>query len=165
MHESAFPKEIDGICVDVREGCFKTYMYQEGAGDCPEYHKNLSMGCYITNNYQMSGSLGGFIRLPNKSIGCLTCKSRMELEKDILARTDFKRDVFQPGPSLEHNSKFGEVICRINREGKEKEVGVDVALIEITEKHREPRNICLLGGNSFLCYSFVNYKVIPIKTS
>ena len=155
VNETEFPKEIEGIPVDVREGCFKTFMYQEGAGDSPEYHRNLTMGCHIANSYQMSGSLGGFMQLPNKSIGCLTCwhifetnKSRTDLEKDILAHKDFQRAVFQPGPALEYNFKFGEVIGGIYREGNESEIGVDAALIEITEKHREPRHLYLDGGNT-----------------
>lgn len=155
VNETQFPKEIEGFPVDVREGCFKKFMYQEEAGDSLEYHRNLTVGCHIANCYQMSGSLGAFIQLPNKNVGCLTCwhifetnESRIELEKDILAHKGFKRDVFQPGPALEHNFKFGEVIAGINQHGNENEIGVDAALIEITEKHREPRNLCLHAGGT-----------------
>ena len=172
VNETVFPSEMDGFPVDVREGCFKTFMLQEGASDSPEYHRNLTMGCHIANSYKMSGSLGGFIQLPNKNIGCLTCwhlfetdQSRTDTEKDILAHKDFKRDVFQPGPALEHNFRFGEVIGGILREGNENEIGVDAALIEITEKHREPRNLCLYEGNNIihcLClnYSFISFVAV-----
>ena len=70
--------------MDVREGCFKKFKYQEEAGDSPEYHRNLTMGCHIANSYQMSGSLGAFIQLLNKSIGCLTCWHKFETNQSII---------------------------------------------------------------------------------
>ena len=69
--EIEFPKELDGYLVDVREGCVLTYMHR--GNHVYAHFQNLRMGCHIANGYQMSGSLGGFVRLQNKNIGCLTC--------------------------------------------------------------------------------------------
>ena len=141
--EIEFPKELDGYSVDIREGCFLTYMQSDN--HVYAHFQNLRMGCHIANVYQMSGSLGGFVRLQNKNIGCFTCwhlfdteESRHAYEKDKLNHKHLKRDMYQPIPSFEHNNKIGVIVEAIKSEGSEQTIGVDAALIEITKKHREP---------------------------
>lgn len=166
--EKQFPRELDGFLVDVREGCFHTYMLPHVPSDTQEYQKNLTIGCQIASSYEKVGSIGGFVQLPNRSIGCLTCwhifdtkESKSELSKELLNRAKFKRDVFQPYPYPQNDYKIGTVFEGSMTSGSETSIGVDAALIEITERHREPQNgqfpgsISLKDGKQFLIYSII----------
>ena len=136
--EELFPKELEKVPVDVREGTFHTF------GKLPdEYHSNLMMGCQIVSAYNKAGTLGGFVKLQNGNIGCLTCchlfkttESMQDYQKDPLGLSYFKKDVFQPNPTA--YCKFGSVALFAKVEGDHETIGVDMALIEITDRKRCP---------------------------
>ena len=136
--EEPFPKELGRFPVDVREGTFHTF------GKNPDdIHPNLMMGCQIVSAYNKAGTLGGFVQLQNGNIGCLTCchlfqtmQSIQDYQKDPLRLSYFNKDVFQPSPAPDF--KFGNVAHFFKKEGDHENIGVDMALIEITNPLRYP---------------------------
>ena len=137
--ENAFPTELDGFPVDVREGTFKTY------SNPSDFHERLMMGCQIVTAYNMVCSLGGFIELESGNIGCLTCchafateESVADFNKDPVNRSFLKKEVFQP--HLSSDFEFGRLVNFIRNPGDSANIGVDAAVIEITKTHRHPNS-------------------------
>lgn len=135
--ENAFPTELEGFPVDVREGTFKTYSNPR------DFHERLMMGCQIVTAYNMMCSLGGFIELESGNIGCLTCchafateESVADYNKDPVNRSFLKKEVFQP--HLSADFEFGRLVNFIRNPGDSANIGVDAAVIEITKTHRHP---------------------------
>ena len=140
FHGELFPNHLDDIPVDVREGTFKTY------GRHPaEYHEHLMMGCQIVTDYKTCATLGGFLQMENKTIACLTCchlfetpESIADFCKDPRNVTCLKKDVYQPFPVVDH--KIGKLSQFIKYAGDENNIGVDAALIEISDPLRYPQS-------------------------
>ena len=140
IHEEPFPQHLDGIPVDVREGTFKTY------GKHPaEYHEQLMMGCQIVTDYKTSGTLGGFLQMGNNKLGCLTCchvfdtpESLSDFQQDPRNHSFVKKDVYQPFPAAPY--KIGKLSKWMRYQGDENNIGIDAALIEISDPLRYPQS-------------------------
>ena len=137
--EKHFPTNLEGLPVDVRESTFTTYTKNPG-----DFHEHLIMGCQIVTAYDTCGTLGGFVHLENGNVGCLTCchvfdtlQSTEDYKKDPYSYAHIKKDVFQPVPNTFY--KFGNLIKVLNEAGHSADIGVDAALIEITNPIRIPK--------------------------
>lgn len=137
FNEDAFPTELCGFPVDVREGTFK--MFSKGR----DFHERLLMGCQIVTAYNIVCSLGGFVELNGENIGCLTCGHAFETEtsvadfhKDPVNQSYVQKEVYQP--QLFPHFEFGKLVKSIRDPGVSGNIGVDVAVIEITKPHRYP---------------------------
>lgn len=142
--EEPFRETIDGFPVDVREAYFSLFVNDDNV--------DLSMGCKIENDYGMTGSLGGFVKLPNGAIGALTCwhlfateRSKADLSKDWPHHRNFKSDIYH---STSEKCKFGRVIQSNLIEGDERSVGIDAALLEITDPAKVPKSGHFPGTDS-----------------
>ena len=143
VHEELLPTQLDGIPVDVREGTFKTY------GKKPtDYHEKLMMGCQIVTDYKTCGTLGGFLLMENNRLACLTCchvfvteESLSDRARDPITFTSIKKDVYQPCPvdPLDRH-KIGQLVKWGHSTGNENDIGIDAALIEISNHHRLPQS-------------------------
>ena len=129
VNEEPFPHKVGDFLVDVREGVFTNY------GD-----PKLAIGCTISGKGK-TGKIAGFVHLPNGNIGCLTCAHVFNIHENM--EVDGK-DVYQLSPN-ESNTPFGKVDKWIYDKGYTKneteyKIGVDAALIEITDKVRYPKD-------------------------
>ena len=133
--EEPFPPELDGFPVDVRESIFENYARPN------DFLQPLMMGCKICTAYETSGSLGGIVVLKNGGLGCLTCchlfktnnnKECFPSKKGKVKLHLLNNKVYQPLCRDEFN--FGRVIECIDGEIFNNEIGVDAALIEVTDR-------------------------------
>ncbi|KAK3599439.1 hypothetical protein CHS0354_036455 [Potamilus streckersoni] len=146
--EKEFPRDIDGIVTDVREGEF---VFFEGH-NAMEYHSKLRMGCCITG--PKTGSLGGFVDLSGDKVGCLTAAHAVlrddqiqqyinmgdeEKKKwnDDLAQGKELIEKHQPIP-MQGYKPFGRVQSIALEAGNASSRSVDAAIIQITDDERKP---------------------------
>ena len=151
IHEELLPTQLDEIPVDVREGTFKTY------GKKPsDYHEKLLMGCQIVTDYKTCGTLGGFIQIENNKLACLTCCHVFVTPESIsdLKRDDaLKKGVYQPCPAEPEcpaDPKIGQLVKWLRYPGDENNIGVDAALIEISNPLRYPESGYFPDAESYL---------------
>ena len=130
FHEKPFPTTVGKFPTDIREGIFQRY-----AGP------KLTIGCEIFSTYGLKGKLGAFVRFPTGKLGCVTCWHMFDTPKsrDDLKRNKFDYNVFQspPRPGVR---PFGLIIDKKHSPGNANEVGVDAALIEITDRLKIPED-------------------------
>lgn len=144
--EKEFPRRIENFPVDVREGKFVPYSNVPGA---MEYHQNLLMGCQIVRCDGIKGTLGGFLDLEGGGIGILTCAHVALTEAEKITYLDSS-----PDDQLRHHAsfpfrsprmgqpdeyhQFGTVLKFALKPGGPSEVGIDAAVVTITEPARKP---------------------------
>ena len=130
--EEPFPDEVGGYPVVVLEGIFHFSIKPK------IYIPSLMMGCQLESGHGKCGSLGGFVRLPDGSLGCLTaCHVFLpHIEQDSMEQP-FNKAVYQP--ECKPHCKFGEVINHSFGQ-KWNEISVDAALIKITDDSRAPKS-------------------------
>ncbi|KAL3855566.1 hypothetical protein ACJMK2_014773 [Sinanodonta woodiana] len=154
MGEKEFPKDIDGISTDVREGEF-VFHCQVGPD---EFHSKLPMGCCISTKDDLNGTLGGFVDLSSSAIGCITAahavlnvnQLKMAM-KNALSDEDIRDiQIYQPNVDTE---AFGKVVQIAFVQGNQHEPTVDAALIEITDHERTPYT----GMFPFINYPFLGF--------
>ena len=119
LKEKPFPLNIGKFPVDVREGL--VYMYSDA---------KLTIGCNIASAY-MRGRLGGFVRLSNGKIGCITCSHLFGTPQS--RQGEFNRNVYFRSKD-DQLYPFGHLINEVIRPGGKTVIGVDAALIEITDR-------------------------------
>ncbi|KAK3591052.1 hypothetical protein CHS0354_026066 [Potamilus streckersoni] len=158
--EKEFPRRIEHFPVDVREGKFVPYSNVPGAR---EYHQCLLMGCQIVRCKGSSGTLGGFLDLQDGRVGILTCAHVALTEEERNTYLDSSSDEqLRQHISIPWNTprmgqpdeyhEFGTVLKFALKPGGPSEVGVDAAVVTITERAREPvcgafpKNQCSASG-------------------
>ncbi|XP_062586997.1 uncharacterized protein LOC134248599 [Saccostrea cucullata] len=133
--EREFPKQINGFEVDVQEGYCSL-----GSG------KSIDFGGHIRRargiNTPGHGSIGGFVDLPNGSVGLITCahvvfstaelfKPYSEIENDVLSRnTDLNVEFFD---KHEHHFQVCGNIVKKCFPTSNNDISVDAALIELDQ--------------------------------
>ncbi|KAL3862078.1 hypothetical protein ACJMK2_008073 [Sinanodonta woodiana] len=144
--ENEFPSHIENVPVDVREGKFVPYSNVPGAR---EYHQRMLMGCQIVRCNGSSGTLGGFLDLEGGGIGILTCAHVALTEEERNTYLDSSPDeqlhqhksipwkTQRMGQPDEYH-QFGTVLKFALKPGGPSEVGVDAAIVTITEPARKP---------------------------
>lgn len=119
VEEQLFPQEIGGFQVDVREAIVKLYMGNK-----------LAMGSCIFSKLSgkpdLQGKLGGFVRFPNGKLGCLTCAH-------LFANCDSQREIYVYQNPSNFTQPFGKVVQKVVQPGDTNTIGLDAALIEITD--------------------------------
>ncbi|KAL3854454.1 hypothetical protein ACJMK2_013780 [Sinanodonta woodiana] len=155
--EKEFPKDIDGINTDVREGEFICH----GQNEENTWHPKLPMGCCISTKAGQSGTLGGFVDLPGGKTGCITAahvvlsktesknylkskKKKKDRYNASLAQGETIIDIYQPTCKMD---AFGRVSKIAYEEGNILEPSIDAALIEITDHQRTPHTGMFPSGN------------------
>ena len=130
LQEKAFPAKVGDFPVDVREGVFKKYSLAK-----------LSIGNEILSAYGMIARLGGFVRLSDGKLGCLTCYHMFDTPQ---SRNDRDHKAFNPAvyqaASGYSQSPFGRMVDKKNDPGDATRIGVDAALIEITDRLKTPED-------------------------
>ncbi|XP_069109529.1 uncharacterized protein [Argopecten irradians] len=134
LDEEVFPRELDGVKVDVREGFCSLF----SVTDPKEYNDPLRTGISIGGKeMEGCGSLGTFVHEAEdkKSVGFLTCQH-------VFSSPEIGKSVVQP--SLDHyksNTDPEKTICGKIRsmcmkpvEYNGKEIGVDVAYVAIDNR-------------------------------
>ena len=130
--EDPFPKTLCGYQIVILEGIFQFSVHPKG------FIPSLMMGCFLESSHGMGGSLGGFVKLPDGSVGCLTAG---HIFKDHIGQDGFIKDVYQPKrESQQTHFKFGEVINHSFAEQWNNEVSIDATLIKITNERRYPKS-------------------------
>ena len=127
--EDPFPNELGGYPVEILEGIF--YF----AADPKGYIQSLMMGCSVESGHGMCGSIGGFVKLPDDSLGCLTA---CHVFRPHIEHSGFNNSVYQP--VAKPHFKFGEVINHSFAEKWNNQISVDAALIKITDESRTPKS-------------------------
>ena len=130
VKEQPFPDKVGDFLVDVREGVYTNFADPQ-----------LAMGSTIRGKDNI-GKIAGFVHLPNGNIGCLTCAHVFKMHEDmeIDGIEPAKEDVFQVSPVLS-NVPFGKLYKRIYEPGGHNEtIGIDAALIEVTDRLRYPKD-------------------------
>ncbi|XP_045187249.2 uncharacterized protein LOC123545053 [Mercenaria mercenaria] len=140
LDETEFPKLLDGIPVDVREGEF------QNCALATEYQETARMGCQIKSG--KSGTLGGFVDHPEYGLCAITCAHVVLNDTEI---HDLQRDgsntwrnneklVFQPDDTNIQSHYFGQVKeARYNSGGSGKS-GVDLAILQIERRPPDSGN-------------------------
>ncbi|XP_069131732.1 uncharacterized protein [Argopecten irradians] len=134
LDEEVFPRELDGVKVDVREGFCSLF----SVTDPKEYNDPLRTGISIGGKeMEGCGSLGTFVHEAEdkKSVGFLTCQH-------VFSSPEIGKSVVQP--SLDHyksNTDPEKTICGKIRsmcmkpvEYNGKEISVDVAYVAIDKR-------------------------------
>ncbi|XP_053383445.1 uncharacterized protein LOC123540067 [Mercenaria mercenaria] len=136
--EEPLPSTIQGYKVVVRNGVFKT------ASD-PDYQDNLLMGCKISSDFSDGfGTLGGFIDHPEYGLCGFTCAHVVYNTGQLKKLKDKERQhwsaakdpclVYQPSKEDEHI--IGRVVeATLTKGGENNSAGVDLALIQIEDRH------------------------------
>ena len=129
LKEKPFPLNIGKFPLDVREGV--VYLYSDQA--------KLTVGCNIVNGYEQSARLGGFVRLKNGKVGCFTCCHMFDTvkSKQDVDNGQFDKRVFLRSKD-EQLHQFGELIDKVMHPGDRDTIGVDAALIEVTDRLKLP---------------------------
>lgn len=126
--EYRFPEKVGEFKVDVREAVFIKY-------------SKLSMSSCIVSKGSLVGRIGGFVNLPNGNMGCFTCAHVFNYEGIERDLQDNSAYVYQQvnDSSLE-KQPFGKVFKLVNEPSLPEidNIGVDVALMEITDKLKTP---------------------------
>ena len=150
FYEEQFTLDNNDCPLDVREGRGLALVSTLKPKD---YAKALRMGCLIESEYGC-GTLMGFVELSDGKIACVTAWHIFDTgEGDhtakLLNSDKFKKNVYQPRRSEDHEYKIGRVI-NVSKD-------FDAALIEIDKPERLPKNghfpnaVCPeKGGNIFL---------------
>ncbi|XP_052282473.1 uncharacterized protein LOC127879571 isoform X2 [Dreissena polymorpha] len=138
INEEPFEKSYDGIPVVVKEGVYIPFVNTANMK-----HPHVRMGCQIQRaQLAVNGTLGLFVEHSTYGLCGLTCAHVM-LSKEEHARCKANNgfihsdsflndiDVFQP----EHPHLLGKLVEAIQKEGSEREEGIDLALIQINERH------------------------------
>ncbi|KAL3847965.1 hypothetical protein ACJMK2_018853 [Sinanodonta woodiana] len=145
--EEEFPRSIGSFPLDVREGKFIPYGRVPRAN---EYHQHLLSGCQIIRRTANSvGTIGGFLDLPGGGIGVLTCAHVVLTEKEctqyINCRPDQQADLQKSVPwrtlqicQPDQYKDFGTVKDFVLYPGSSSEVGIDAAVVKITNEARLP---------------------------
>ena len=135
VKEEPFPPTVGDFPVDVREGVFTNFA-----------DPRLAIGSTIKGKKDTSGKIAGFVQLPNGNIGSLTCAHVFDIHENMEVddTESTKEDVYQLSPSGS-SDPFGKVYQRIYEPGflkneSEYKIGIDAALIEITDKLRYPKD-------------------------
>ncbi|KAK3600417.1 hypothetical protein CHS0354_023625 [Potamilus streckersoni] len=144
--EKMFPRSMGNYLIDVPEGKFISYSDVPGPRD---YHQHLSMGCQIVRKGGLMGTIGGFLDMPNGNVGILTCAhvvmTNKEREEYINSTPDEQLQKQKTFPWCTHRicqpdeyREFGTVLKFVLTSGSPSEVGVDAAIVTVTEQSRLP---------------------------
>ncbi|XP_033758067.1 uncharacterized protein LOC117340414 [Pecten maximus] len=142
--EEEFPRKLDSISIDVREGYFELGVYNTFPSS--SRHSDLKMGCNIgkitTSIKNGGGSLGPFVNY-NDKMSFLTC-AHVLFDVDRYPQIDYsfnKRpriDVAQPSPgsSTASGDSCGIVQRAIFK--PQSPTSIDVAVVTISDPTRQP---------------------------
>ncbi|XP_053380863.1 uncharacterized protein LOC123549841 isoform X2 [Mercenaria mercenaria] len=137
LDETEFPKELDGIPVDVREGEFQRCV------SAKEYQHTLQMGCQIESG--KIGTLGGFVDHPEYGLSAITCAHVVLDDEELhdLRRNSKKtwrcneKPIYQPDISDKVRNYCGQLKEAIYKSGTGDNSGVDLAVFQIEKRAPE----------------------------
>jgi len=148
IDEKPFPKTLKAnnitVDVDVREGFFELGPGTYDTAHARNFHQRLKMGCNISGEQgPFSGTMGPFVDLENDKIGFLTCAHALFKIQNNFLEYDFtgddQKNILQPAVTTNGNQNkkpCGHVVRAVFNPNLD--VGVDAAVVEITDRTREP---------------------------